>query len=393
MRILVSDYSGHPFQVQLSRSLALRGHTVLHVASASFQTPKGRLDATDQDSPNFSTVNLKNKRPFAKSGLVRRYFQEIEMGKLIGKQIADFRPDIVISSNAPLDTQRIIQLATRKTGAKFVFWIQDVYSEAIHSILSRRLGLVGAFVGAHYRRLEARLLRRAHHVVAIAPEFVPLITALAGIEPDKVTVIPNWAPLGEIGTFERDNEWVRENLPDTRFRAVYSGTLGFKHDPDLLYLLATQIDGDVVVFSEGEAADQLKQRAKENGVTNLLVRGWLPFEELPKALAGADVLIVVLEPDAGAFSVPSKVLTYLCVGRPILGSILPQNLAAQIITEAEAGETFAPGDRKSFIAAATSLAENPARIAQMGTNARAYAETAFDIEKITERFEQVITIL
>lgn len=43
MRILICDYSGHPFQVELSRGLAARGHAVLHLHFADFQTPKGNL--------------------------------------------------------------------------------------------------------------------------------------------------------------------------------------------------------------------------------------------------------------------------------------------------------------------------------------------------------------
>src|SRR5450631_3453912 len=42
-RILLNDYCGHPFQVELSRELARRGHEVLHVYSADDQTPKGDL--------------------------------------------------------------------------------------------------------------------------------------------------------------------------------------------------------------------------------------------------------------------------------------------------------------------------------------------------------------
>ena len=48
-RILVHDYSGHPFQVQLSRSLAARGHVVLHLHSSKFQTPKGPLQRRADD--------------------------------------------------------------------------------------------------------------------------------------------------------------------------------------------------------------------------------------------------------------------------------------------------------------------------------------------------------
>ena len=43
LRIAVHDYSGHPFQVQLSRALAERGHEVLHLYSTRFQTPRGPL--------------------------------------------------------------------------------------------------------------------------------------------------------------------------------------------------------------------------------------------------------------------------------------------------------------------------------------------------------------
>jgi len=32
MRLLIHDYAGHPFQVQLSRELARRGHSVTHAA-------------------------------------------------------------------------------------------------------------------------------------------------------------------------------------------------------------------------------------------------------------------------------------------------------------------------------------------------------------------------
>ena len=41
MRILVNDYAGHPFQLQLSRSLARDGHTVLHTYFGAYRPRKG----------------------------------------------------------------------------------------------------------------------------------------------------------------------------------------------------------------------------------------------------------------------------------------------------------------------------------------------------------------
>ncbi len=47
------------------------------------------------------------------------------------------------------------------------------------------------------------------------------------------------------------------------------------------------------------------------GADNLVPSDFQPYGDLP----AADVLVAILEPEASRFSVPSKVLTYLCSGR------------------------------------------------------------------------------
>ena len=55
MHLLIHDYSGHPFQVQLSRALARRGHRVTHLYNASNPTtPKGGL-ARRGDDPDMQS--------------------------------------------------------------------------------------------------------------------------------------------------------------------------------------------------------------------------------------------------------------------------------------------------------------------------------------------------
>lgn len=387
MRLLISDYAGHPFQVQLSRELARRGHVVRHVSAGSFQTPKGRLATAADDPRHFSSVAVTTRAPFRKRSLIRRRRQEIEVGRLIAAEVTRFAPDIVISSNAPLDTQRMISRATRRAGAGFVFWLQDIYSEAIGRILTRRLGQFGRMAGRWYRRVEGRLLATADHVVAIAPDFVPAVHRLARIGTDRVTVIENWAPLDEIPTLPRDNEWATAHLPPAPLRVVYAGTLGFKHDPSLIAAIARALPVEVLVFSQGPAAAALEQTAVREGLGNLRRRDWLPFADVPAALAAADILLVILEHDAGVFSVPSKVLTYLGAGRPIVGAIPPDNLAAQLIERSGAGMTVAPGDTAALVEAVRALAADPARRAAAGRAGRAWAEEQFAIGPIADRFE------
>src|SRR5678815_4528402 len=108
MRLLVHDYSGHPFQVQLSRALAARGHEVRHVHASFFQTPKGPLTRQEDDPPNFQVEGLDIGEAFAKYSFVKRVRQEREYGRLMRREVARWAPDVVISSNMPLDPQAIL---------------------------------------------------------------------------------------------------------------------------------------------------------------------------------------------------------------------------------------------------------------------------------------------
>ena len=163
MRILVHDYPGHAFPVQLSRSLAALGHSVLHVYLASFQAPKGPLAPRANDPKGLEIRGLVLDRPFAKYDFVRRVLQERRFGRMLGQAIARFAPDVVLSGNAPLDVQSAALAAARNARARFVFWMQDIYGVAIDRILRRRLPVVGHAIGAWYTHLERHLVRASDH--------------------------------------------------------------------------------------------------------------------------------------------------------------------------------------------------------------------------------------
>jgi glycosyltransferase involved in cell wall biosynthesis len=385
-RILVHDYSGHPFQVQLARSLARRGHEVLHVYSTSFQTPKGNLAARPDDPLGFRVAGLSLSETFQKSSFLKRRAQEIEFGQMVASEIRRFRPDIVLSANAPLDTQAVIHKATRACGARFVFWLQDIYSEAIGRFLPAAFPLIGNAVARRYQRLEFGLLRASDHVVAITDDFVPHLL-MNGIAPGRISVIENWAPLDEMrsaGPVVSESEGGIGPI-----RAVYAGTLGYKHNPDLLLQAAKALPITIDVHSEGAIAENLARKAAAEGVTNLRVKPWVPFADLPDVLGSADILIAMIEEGAGAFCVPSKVLTYFGCGRPVLASVPRNNLARRLIERADAGLASDPDDATAFIDNLRKLAGDAGLRRRLGVNGRSYAEAHFAIELITDRFEAI----
>jgi colanic acid biosynthesis glycosyl transferase WcaI len=211
---------------------------------------------------------------------------------------------------------------------------------------------------------------------------------------DKTIVVPNWAPIDELPVRPRRNQWSeRMGLVDHPV-VLYSGTLGLKHDPSILAQVAADLesahpDAKVVVISQGKGREWLEEWKRQNGAPNLVLLDFQPYEDLPDVLASANLLMAILEPDASKFSVPSKVLTYLCAQRAILGVIPPDNSVAEILTSNGAGRVVDPARRHEVAAQVVSILDDDQLQLLLGQSGRRYAETEFSAERAAERFIEV----
>lgn len=395
-RILVHDYSGHAFQPQLSRRLAARGHEVLHAYSQSVLIPQGAVAKTEGDPKALRFAGLRLPEVIDKQAYLQRYFQERAYGRLLDREIRDFRPDVVISSSTPLDAQASAIKAARAVGARFVFWLQDLQGIAIEKLLGARLNGAGRLVGRYYTGMEKRLLRSSDAVIAITEDFAPMLEDW-GVDADAVHFIPNWASMEELPARQKDNPWARASGLADKFCFVYSGTIGLKHNPELLLKLALEYrdrpDVAVVVVSEGAKTEWLRQRKAELGLEGLRIFAFQPYADVPDVMGTADVLVAVLDAEAGRYSVPSKALAYHCAGRPLLLAVPSGNLASRIVTQARSGLVVEPLDAEGFLNAAESLRASPELRERLARNALHYARRTFNLDQIADRFESLFLSL
>ncbi len=393
LRIMINDYAGHPFPVQLSRALAQRGYRVLHTYCASVRTPRGALVRQEDDPESFDIRPIHLAGEFQKYSLISRWRQEKELGRKLVDVARRYKPTLIISSNTPLGAQAALVNMCRDEKIKFVFWVQDVLGVGISKAVQKRVVLVGRLIGVLFEHYERSLWKKSDEIILITEDFLPYFSPRL-VQRNRISIIENWAPLDELPLLPKTNDWSREHGLDKKFCLLYAGTLGMKHNPELLLHLAIHLqdrqDIKLVVISEGLGLDVLKKEKAYHGLDNLILMGFQPFEVLPRVLATADGLLAILEPDAGVFAVPSKVLTYLCANRPLLLAVPSENLAARIVRDNAAGIVVSPTNAMGFINAADKLIFDSALRASLAENGLAYARKTFDIKKITDRFEEII---
>lgn len=238
-------------------------------------------------------------------------------------------------------------------------------------------------------------MRSSDAIIAISDKFLRPLEEW-GIDAQKVRVVPNWATLSEISPVAKDNDWARRHGLHDKPVVLYTGTLGLKHDPELLLRLAqanAKSGLQVVVVSEGAGPDWLAQRKAELGVANLTILPFQPMERYSEVLGAGDILLAMIGREAAGFSVPSKILSYLAAGKPVVASITADNDAAATIKAAGAGIVVEPGDVAGFCAGVRRLTADPEECRRLGHNARRFAESRFDVEAKAAQFEETFAAI
>lgn len=390
MNLLLHDYGGYAFTHQLAERLAGLGQQVHYLHGGAMQAVQ--RSRRDSSHPNLSINSAQIEAPFAKYNFIKRWYQEHQYGARLAARAAQISPDVIISSTSPLDSQGYLLDYAKSNRKKFVFWWQDITGLATKMILISKNRPLGWLAGEYYLAMERAQLRRSQAIIAIAEEFRAPYRQW-GLDENKLHILPNWAALEEIPQLQKNNPWAQRHGLDEKFVFLYSGVLALKHNPALLLGLADHFAGQpqvqLVVVSQGPGADWLTAHPRPN----LLILPFQPYEEFPQVLASADVLLAVLEEQAGAYSVPSKILSYLCAGRPVLLSAPLQNQAARLLLENRAGRVTPPGDSRALCTAAQSLLENPGECRLLGQNGRQYAEKTFDLGKISARFLEILSTI
>jgi colanic acid biosynthesis glycosyl transferase WcaI len=392
MKILLHDHAGHPYSLALAKGLSQHDNMQINYCYRGDDiTPHG--DILNAESHNLLVTPLFTKAPLNKYNIFSRYFQEKWYGKVLVENVISFKPDLVISVSAPLYVQKSILRHCQDANIRFVHWWADITSLTAREILKEKYGLFGIIVSQLLIRVEKYLVKNASQVIISTINHKSLCKKW-GANQDNIVLFPFWAPIQDFPKRKKNNEWSITHDLDHTFNFIWTGTIGFKHNPQLLIDLAYHFkfhqEVKIVIVSESIGAKWIRKKAIEEGLTNIVVLDFQPYDQVPNVMATADVLVANVKDSLSFYAVPSKVLSYLCSQRPILIAIKRDNLIAHIINQSNAGITVNEQERIDFIEAADKLYRSEKMRKDMGKSGRNYAERHFVSEFINQEFKDKI---
>lgn len=318
-----------------------------------------------------------------------KFYQFAHLASRLGRKLP--KPDVVFATHTPLTIGLAGAALGRHFNVPFVFEVRDLWPEALINLGALRNPAIIWWL----RRMERKIYARAEHIVALSPGMKDGIVR-TGVEPERVTVIPNAADLDLFGP-EIDGSVSRERLGlGARFAAIYFGAMGLANGLDYVIdaarILADRGRKDIVLVLHGHGGkkDELKQTACDHGLTNVVFSDLVPDKaELARIVAGCDACMTIYRAAKEQTWSPNKMFDALAAGKPVLINV--PGWLGETIEKNRCGRCVDPNRPEALVQALEELASNRELVREMGRNSRALAEEKFDRRNLADRLESVLT--
>ena len=284
------------------------------------------------------------------------------------------------------------RLTAAACGAAFIVMITDLAAQAAIDVGIVRSSLLARLLD----RIEFSAYRPAGAAIVLCDAFRESLVddgfPRAGVHvirsPIDLTALH---PGGSGAAFRKGH-----GIDPGAFVVLYSGSLGLKQGLFQVVEAAALLAADCpsvrwVLVGEGETRQALARRIESAGARDRVsLLPLQPESEMNEMFAAADVLLLSQLRSVKDTVIPSKLLTYMAAGRPVLAAVNGASQAAEIVRDARCGVLVQPESAAALAGGVRELMAAPGERAEMARRGRLYAEQHFDRASIVVAQQRVI---
>jgi colanic acid biosynthesis glycosyl transferase WcaI len=287
------------------------------------------------------------------------------------------RADVYVVVSPPLALGFFAWIVTRLMRSRFVFHVQDLQPDAAVG-----LGMLkrGWLVRGLYA-LERLAYTKAAMVSGISAGMIGAFRD-KGVPEWRRVMSPNWLREGSMPS--NDPLFRREarrkfGVEDDALLAIYAGNLGKKQSLEILVESARLLDGQpkeggngvkLIIAGDGAGRADLEKALRAGSFSNVQLLPLLSDADYERLLAAADVALITQAAGTGQFFFPSKLLSVLAAGLPVVAVADDNSELACAVREGEFGCTVQPGDASGLATALQRLATTRDKLRMWAGNTR-----------------------
>jgi glycosyltransferase involved in cell wall biosynthesis len=270
---------------------------------------------------------------------------------------SDVTFDLVLYATPPITLYRAVRYVKKRDKAFCYLMLKDIFPQnALDLGMMTETGVKGLLY-KYFRKKEKDLYAFSDFIGCMSPANAAYILKHnPQISEEKVGLCPNCIKLQDMGLSEQGRREMREKygIPQDKKVFVYGGNLGKPQGiPFIIECLRVQMDNKDAYFlivGDGTEYGKLEAFVNEEKPENMKLLKRLPKDDYDRMVAACDVGLIFLDHRFTIPNFPSRLLSYMQAGLPVLAATDPNTDIGKVIVEGGFGWWCESNDAKAFAA-------------------------------------------
>lgn len=266
------------------------------------------------------------------------------------------RFDLVLYSTPPITIGSVVEYVKQRDNATTYLMLKDIFPQnAVDLGMLTKTGIKGLLY-RYLRNKEKKLYAISDRIGCMSQANKKYILEHnSGITSDQVEICPNCIEVRDLRITQQERDEIREKyaLPKDKKIFVYGGNLGKPQGiPFIIQCLKSQENSDNAFFlivGNGTEYDKLEIYLDEAKPTNMKLMQWIPKDEYHRLIAACDVGMIFLDYRFTIPNFPSRLLSYMEVGIPVLACTDPNTDIGKVIVDGGFGWWCESNDVDRFV--------------------------------------------
>lgn len=383
----------HSIYPDLIRSFAKKGNRITVLLPCE---KRYGLNTTCEQIDNITVIKVKTGNLFdvklvtkflSRMGLLKRY------KKALKKYVRFEKYDAVLSSTPPTTLYPLINSIKKRDGALSYLMLKDIFPQ---NAVDLEMISEGGLAHRIFRFFERRLYLSSDYIGCMSPANVKyLLKQDPWIDCEKVGICPNALEILKFSGVDKKIIRGKYDIPNEKIVFVYGGGLGKPQGIDFFVKCIKKINRSdkymFVVIGAGPYLEEL-ERLSDDYRDILKVIPWVPVDDFNEIVAGCDVGLIFLDNRFTIPNFPSRLLTYLQAGIPVL-SATDENCDVGYISKKNGFGYWCKSDDEEDFISLLALFEDELIRREMGEKSRLFFEKNCDVDIVSDSIIRCLTEL
>jgi len=287
--------------------------------------------------------------PFKYLSAIKRFF-------------ANEKFDLILYSTPPITLSRVINNIKKRDNAKTYLLLKDIFPQnAVDLGMMSKTG-IKSIIYRYFRKKEKKLYSISDRIGCMSQANVEYVLKHnPGMPAEKVEICPNSLEIRDLRLNEEERIKMRKQygLPLDKVIFVYGGNLGKPQGiPFIIECLKTQeqnSDAYFLIVGDGTEYGKLEAYFEKAKPQNMKLMKRLPKEDYDRMIASCDIGLIFLDHRFTIPNFPSRLLSYMQAGLPVLACTDPNTDIGKTITEGGFGWWCESNNSYNFVLAVNQI--------------------------------------